>query len=153
MLQANMSMPPEQLLAAMHVALRPTRGAAVAIAEMHLSRREVRFAGVGNITGVILTSEHAQHLTSRHGIVGHQVARIQAFAYPWPIGGRLVLHSDGLSSRWNLKLYPGLVAHHPSLIAGVLYRDFSRARDDMTVITVGESHSEYYKPHDTHSDV
>jgi hypothetical protein len=135
----NMRMPPAQLLAAMHTALRHTRGAAVAIAEIHLTRREVQYIGVGNITGVILAPEHSQHLVSRHGIVGNQMLRMQPLTYAWPTGGRLILHSDGLSSRWNLGLYPGLVARHPSLIAGVLYRDFARVRDDMTVITVGEA--------------
>jgi anti-sigma regulatory factor (Ser/Thr protein kinase) len=135
----NMRMPPAQLLAAMHTALRHTRGAAVAIAEIHLTRREVQYIGVGNITGVILAPEHSQHLVSRHGIVGNQMLRMQPLTYAWPTGGRLILHSDGLSSRWNLGLYPGLVARHPSLTAGVLYRDFARVRDDMTVLTVGEA--------------
>jgi hypothetical protein len=50
----------------------------------------------------------------------------------------LVLHSDGLGTRWNLNAYPGLSAHHPSLIAGVLYRDFKRGTDDVTVLVAKE---------------
>ena len=45
------------------------------------------------------------------------------------------MHSDGLMTRWNLQAYPGLLQRHPSLIAGVLYRDFVRGRDDVTVLT------------------
>jgi hypothetical protein len=30
--------------------------------------------------------------------------------------------------------YAGLVRRHPSVIAAVLYRDFSRNRDDVTVL-------------------
>ena len=30
--------------------------------------------------------------------------------------------------------YPSLIHHHPALIAGVLYRDFNRGRDDVTVL-------------------
>ena len=44
------------------------------------------------------------------------------------------MHSDGLSSRWSLASYQDLGTHHPAVIAGVLYRDRSRQRDDATVI-------------------
>jgi hypothetical protein len=32
----------------------------------------------------------------------------------------------------------GLALHHPSLIAGILYRDFNRRRDDVTVVAAKE---------------
>jgi hypothetical protein len=47
-----------------------------------------------------------------------------------------VLHSDGLQTRWRLDAYTGLARRQPSLIAGVLYRDFTRGRDDVTVLVV-----------------
>ena len=40
------------------------------------------------------------------------------------------------SSRWQIARYPGLPARHPSLVAGVLYRDWSRGRDDVTIVAV-----------------
>jgi hypothetical protein len=46
----------------------------------------------------------------------------------------LLLHSDGLISHWSLDGYPGVIRCHPGLIAGVLYRDFRRAHDDVTVV-------------------
>jgi hypothetical protein len=46
------------------------------------------------------------------------------------------MHSDGLLSRWDFDTYPGLTLRHPSLIAGVLYRQYTRGRDDVTVIAV-----------------
>jgi hypothetical protein len=44
------------------------------------------------------------------------------------------MHSDGLSARWNLSAYAGLHLRHSAVIAGVLYRDFVRRRDDVTVV-------------------
>jgi hypothetical protein len=38
-------------------------------------------------------------------------------------------------------LYPGIWSKHPGLIAGILYRDFYRERDDVTVL-VAKSHAE-----------
>jgi hypothetical protein len=55
------------------------------------------------------------------------------FDVPYPPDALVVLHSDGLASRWDLARYPGLAMRHPALVAAVLYRDFSRGRDDVTV--------------------
>jgi hypothetical protein len=49
------------------------------------------------------------------------------------------MHSDGLTTHWDVDRYPGLLHMHPSLIAGVLYRDFRRRRDDVTVLAAGEA--------------
>jgi hypothetical protein len=46
------------------------------------------------------------------------------------------MHSDGLTASWHPDRYPGLMQHHPSLIAGVLYRDCKRGRDDSLVVVM-----------------
>jgi hypothetical protein len=46
------------------------------------------------------------------------------------------MHSDGVSARWDLSRYPGLLLRHPNVVAGVIYRDFSRGRDDALVVVV-----------------
>jgi hypothetical protein len=48
----------------------------------------------------------------------------------------LIMHSDGVATRWNLEQYAGLASRHPALIAGVLYRDFTRGRDDATILVM-----------------
>jgi hypothetical protein len=91
---------------------------------------------VGNIAGRVVSSGQSRHLTSYNGTVGHEVHKIQEFTYPWPSDALLIMHSDGLTAHWNLEAYPGLMSRHASLIAGVLYRDFNRGRDDVTVLVV-----------------
>ena len=44
------------------------------------------------------------------------------------------MHSDGMTTRWKLGSYPGLDRHTPATVAGVLYRDTLRGRDDATVL-------------------
>jgi hypothetical protein len=51
------------------------------------------------------------------------------------------MYSDGLKSSWDLKSYPGIWNKHPGLIAAILYRDFTRERDDVTVL-VAKNRSE-----------
>ena len=48
----------------------------------------------------------------------------------------MLLYSDGISTHWSLDAYEGLLSRDPSLIAGVVYRDHSRRRDDATVVVV-----------------
>jgi hypothetical protein len=69
-----------------------------------------------------------------NGTVGHSVAKLQQFSYPWEAGSLLIMHSDGLGTRWHVEQYPGLASRHPALMAGVLFRDFCRRRDDATIL-------------------
>lgn len=127
---------PAETLDAIHAALRGTRGAAAAVAELDSAQGLVRFAGVGNIAGTVVSQAGTRHVVSHNGILGHGARKIQEFTYDWPPDALLVMHSDGLASRWSLDRYPGLQARHPGLVAGVLYRDFARGRDDVTVVAV-----------------
>lgn len=129
---------PGECLRAIHNALRGTRGAAAAVALVDLDRQVIRYAGVGNIAGAVLAGGVSRSMVSHSGIVGHQARHFQEFLYPFPAGALLVMHSDGLASRWSLDAYPGLVAKDPALIAGVLHRDFQRGRDDATVLAARE---------------
>ena len=128
--------PCEELVDRMHRALIPTRGAAIAVARIDEAARTVRYAGVGNICGVIVSTEGARHMVSHNGTAGHLAPRICEFAYPYTGNPLLILHSDGLTSRWDLTAYPGLATQHPSLIAGVLLRDHRRPRDDASVVAM-----------------
>jgi anti-sigma regulatory factor (Ser/Thr protein kinase) len=125
---------PAALLEELHAGLRHTRGAAVAVAGIDLGRAVVHYAGLGNIAASILWRGGTRSLVSHNGIAGHEARRIAEFSYPFPDGALLVLHSDGLTSRWSLDPYPGLAERHPALLAGVLYRDFRRGRDDVAVV-------------------
>ncbi len=121
------------LLEEMHSAMRATRGAAVAIAEIDPAAGCVRYAGVGNIAGVVLSDVKASHMVSLNGTVGATLPRVREFTYPWTPGSMLVMNSDGLKTQWRLDRYAGLLERHPALIAGILFRDFSRQTDDTTV--------------------
>jgi anti-sigma regulatory factor (Ser/Thr protein kinase) len=130
------AMRPGEIMQRLHGGLRHTRGAAAAAVELDASQREVRYCGVGNISAVIISTAGRRHLVSHNGTIGHEVRRIQEMTYPWPDDGVLLLHSDGIATHWKLEDYPGLTTRHPSLIAGTLYRDHRRVRDDATVIAV-----------------
>jgi anti-sigma regulatory factor (Ser/Thr protein kinase) len=132
---------PGSVVDACHYALRSTRGAALAVADVDLEQGRVRFAGLGNVAGGVLGTARRQNFVSLNGTAGHGSVRVREFEYAWPSRGLLVLATDGLASRWSLDDYPGLAVRHPALVAAVLYRDHARGNDDVTVVVLRERES------------
>jgi len=132
-----------------HARMRGTRGGALAVAHIDLSASTLRYGGVGNIVGHLCAvgEENGRGLCSHNGTVGLQVRKIQEFSYDCPQEGLLIMHSDGLQTRWSFAAYPGLSHRHPATIAAVLARDFTRGKDDVTLAVVRFSASEWEQHH------
>lgn len=126
----------QERVAAIHAALRPTRGAAVAVAVLDADAGRVEFSGIGNIGGVLVEGGRTKRMLTDHGTAGHIAGRVRAFSYPFETPPLVILHSDGLKSGWDLDAYPGLSEAHPALVAAVLFRDFRRTRDDACVVAM-----------------
>ncbi|GAP96958.1 SpoIIE family protein phosphatase [Leptolyngbya sp. NIES-2104] len=124
--QINAHLSPQQILEKIHAALRSTRGAVAAIAEIIPSEQQVRYAGIGNISATLLTGSTSRTLISYNGTLGLTVRKVAELSYPWSNQSILVMHSDGLGTQWTFDRYPGLLNRHPALIAAILYRDFRR---------------------------
>jgi serine phosphatase RsbU (regulator of sigma subunit) len=128
---------PARTIEDVHAALRSTRGAAVAVLNVDLERSTVHYSGLGNITSRITTAAgNYRSLVSHNGTAGHAASRIQEFHDVLPARSVVIMYTDGLSGHWDLSAYPSLQNRHASIIAGVIYRDFSRRRDDVTVVVL-----------------
>jgi anti-sigma regulatory factor (Ser/Thr protein kinase) len=126
---------PAQLLEDIHQGIRSTRGAAIAIALLKPKSNQIEYCGIGNIAGAIC-GEKMQYMISHNGTVGHTATKFQTFSYAWPHDAIVLMYSDGLQSRLTLGGYTGLARRNTALIAGLLYRDFKRGRDDATIVTI-----------------
>lgn len=127
---------PVKIVEAAHQAAKPTRGAAFGVAVFDEAASVVRFAGVGNIAAVVLNGAERRHLVSYNGIMGHEYRKVSEFSHPWKAHSVLLMHSDGIGTQWDLTRYPGLLGRDPSIIAGALFRDFTRSHDDATVVAI-----------------
>lgn len=127
---------PKSFLERSHIALAGTRGAAVAAGQILHDSNQFTFAGVGNISATILANQSSKGLMSHNGTLGGQIRTVQALEYEWPREGYLVVHTDGLMTRWSETAYPGILTHHPAILAAVLVRDYTRGRDDVTAVVV-----------------
>ena len=106
------------------------------MAEILHDQSLIKFVGIGNIIAAVHQNGTCRTMVSQNGIVGHHVRRITKCQYPWSPESMLVMCSDGINTHWNVNSYPGLASRDPSLIATMLYRDFTRGRDDTTVMVL-----------------
>jgi anti-sigma regulatory factor (Ser/Thr protein kinase) len=125
---------PSDVIRDAHDALRITRGAAMSVARIDYVAGDVRFAGIGNVNGVVQYGESRRTLVSHNGIVGNNMRKVQEFSVDCPPGALCILHSDGIHTQWDLADYPGLQMCAPVLVAAILMRDFIRGRDDAMVL-------------------
>ncbi len=125
---------PGEMLSYVHEALRKTRGAVAAVAEIRPGEGKLVYAGAGNIAATVLSGGTSRSLVSHNGTLGVTIPRVQEFTSEWSTNGVVIMHSDGVQSRWDTSAYAGLLARHPAVIGGVLLRDFRRQRDDASVV-------------------
>jgi hypothetical protein len=116
----------------LHRALSGTRGAALAVADIDARARAVTYAGIGNIAGWIVDQTNRRGMISSPGIAGHNARGVREWRYDLPAGSRVVLHSDGLTSKWTPG--PALLSRDPVLGAAVLLRDAGTRHDDASVV-------------------
>lgn len=122
---------------AIHNRLRGTRGAALFLAEWR--DKKIEYAAVGNIRAIVQTSLSIRSLLSQNGTAGLKIPRVRVSSHDIGEENLFIIHSDGITSRWDFTKNPGLVNCHPSIIAALIYRDFSRGNDDLTIVVIGRN--------------
>lgn len=133
---ANADQPLTRLMELIHRAMFATRGGAVGLARIDGKAKLVRFVGVGNITAATVANGEVKRMVSHNGTAGMLSPRMHEFTYPYNGVPTVVMHSDGLTAKWDLGAYPGGTTAHPCVIAGILFRDFRRGRDDASVLVM-----------------
>jgi anti-sigma regulatory factor (Ser/Thr protein kinase) len=125
---------PAALLERAHRRMSGTRGGAVAVVQV--SGQLARFAGLGNVAAFILSAGSRKSMLSVPGIAGYQARAFRQFEYEVPPGAAVILHSDGISSRWEVAAVPGVETKDPLLIAAVLLGEAGIHRDDAGVLVL-----------------
>lgn len=140
--QAQAERPLPDILAVCHTALLSTRGAAAALLRVDTVNHRVAFAGVGNIEART-RRDWAFHPLSLRGIVGANNFRApRVYEADYVPGEWIVLHTDGLRSRFDLELelmraaQSGSLADGPQALAESLCADHARETDDLTVVVM-----------------
>jgi anti-sigma regulatory factor (Ser/Thr protein kinase) len=125
---------PAALIERAHQRMSHTRGGAMGV--VRVTGQTARFAGLGNITATLLVDGTRKNMLSVPGIAGHQARTIRQYEYDVRPGTSIVLHSDGLSARWEAAALPGLAARDPLVIAAAVLAEAGTHRDDAGVLVL-----------------
>lgn len=133
-LHANYRKSLDQLPQELHNFLRHTRGAVVGIARIDESAKQINFVGLGNISARLWLPEEKSWVraVSMSGTLGVSFRPPRIFSYPWKKGSMLIMHSDGITERWELTTDQR--RQHPTEIARNLMKSYWRKSDDATIM-------------------
>ncbi|HEX5734254.1 MAG TPA: ATP-binding protein [Blastocatellia bacterium] len=124
----------EVILREAHEALRSTRGAVMGLALIDWTNRTVEYTGIGNTDFRVLGASKPLRFISLNGTLGSRLDRVKVFKEQLPRAATMILSTDGISDRWDLDNYPGLLGLDPQLFCGVVMRDYGRPNDDATIL-------------------
>ena len=126
------------LLRELDARLRTTRGAVASVARIDGWSRGLDFAGIGNVSCRLFDDDGNRALLSHPGILGAggQQRRQRPVSDRWRHPATMVMHTDGITSRWAPADHPGAGDHHPAIMAALIWRDANRGNDDATVVVV-----------------
>lgn len=126
---------PAEILKEINNDVKKTRGLVGMVASLDFSNKEWRLCGVGNISTRIYEGMLCKNYNSYNGIIGHNFPRtLNESVVPMVRHQTLIMHSDGLNTRWNMANLPSILKFDPRIIATTLYKDNARRNDDMTVL-------------------
>ncbi|MBO4205158.1 ATP-binding SpoIIE family protein phosphatase [Micromonospora echinofusca] len=132
--RAAPALPPAALVERLHTAMAHTRGGALSVAEVDPVAGLVRYAGLGNVSASIVGYGTRRGLVSLPGIAGHNRRMVREYEYPFTADEVLVMQTDGVTDRWQLDNYPGLLERSPLVFAATVLRDAGVRRDDACVL-------------------
>lgn len=136
----NKAFLPNDQIKRIHAAIKSTRGAVINISYVDFTNKQLMYCGVGNISSRIVTAGKNRNCISYNGIVGHSVPHtLKNHVLQWSKTDILIMHSDGLSTRWDLQKYPMITRHDFSIIAAALYKDHCRKNDDVAIAVIGHN--------------
>jgi serine/threonine protein phosphatase PrpC len=124
--------PMERLLRGASAAVTGTRGLAGAVLRFDEVAHQVEFAGVGNIEVTALSKSPIRPVCSP-GIIGRPLRVVKPYQFDLAPGDLLVMHSDGISSRMDLKPHRDLA---PQALAEQLLKEFGKRHDDASCVVV-----------------
>lgn len=123
-----------ELVGACDKAARSTRGAALALVKVHCPSGRAEHVAVGNVE-VVVATEHGQRFTPlpRPGIVGLGTKGLKVTSWTLRPGDVMVIHSDGISRRFDLVAATGPSAE---ATAHILINRYGKPHDDASCIVL-----------------
>jgi anti-sigma regulatory factor (Ser/Thr protein kinase)/serine/threonine protein phosphatase PrpC len=133
--QTHYDLPLDKIFCGTNRACRATRGVVMALARF-LSRTRMSFASVGNVEARASCGRQRIPFAVQRGILGAQEIHVCVQEFTWNSEGVLILHTDGLQTRWQWNDFAGLEREPAQVMASKLMRKLADDNDDATVLIV-----------------
>lgn len=126
---------PVGILRYIHEHVKKTRGLVATIASVDYASQSWTICGIGNINTRVYDGLENKTYTPYNGIIGHNIpGTLNSTLVPYQKHQIIIMHSDGLRTRWNLNEMTSIIKQTPGIIAAALYKDNLRGTDDATIL-------------------
>lgn len=122
----------DHMIIACSKAITNTRGVAMSLLRIQPTNHQMVYVGVGNVEMRSLTQQAITPVNTP-GIVGRRIVRVKTMNYRLHTGDLLLMYTDGISERVNLKPYVNLDVQ---VIADRILADFAKQQDDATCAVI-----------------
>jgi serine/threonine protein phosphatase PrpC len=138
--ESHFDQPLEAIFRGVERTCSATRGVVMALARFACSPSpsvcRVTFASIGNIEAHLFDGPQSVRFMVRRGVLGLHAPSPVVTEHPWGARSMLVLHSDGVTTRWRWQDFRHLAEAPATVIARQLLRVLAQDTDDATVVVV-----------------
>jgi anti-sigma regulatory factor (Ser/Thr protein kinase) len=138
-LETHFDQPLQKLFRGAGRACRATRGVVMALAHFDFAREMVSIANVGNIEVRLVSESGTINPILRRGIVGLNAPEAIVNELAWGAKSILVMHSDGISSRWSWDQFEMTAKEGLGRLAQRMFQTLAKPEDDATVLVAGKA--------------
>lgn len=126
---------PSEILREIHASVKKSRGLVGTIASVDYDKETWNICGIGNINTRIHNGLENKTYTPYNGIIGHNIPRtLNSTILPYKKHQIMVMHSDGLRTRWNLNDFTSILKQNSGIIASSILKENIRGTDDATIL-------------------
>ena len=115
---------------------RATRGVVMAVARFDWGEARLTYAGIGNIEVRVIGPTTPMRFPIRRGIVGLNAPAAPVSAHDWDPDWSMVLHTDGLTTKWRWEDLDNVAEDSAMAISQALVHRFAKVSDDATAAVV-----------------
>ncbi len=125
---------PVEVIRHIHTAVKKTRGLVGTVGIFNIQKKQWNFCGIGNILTRVNSNISNGGYMPYNGIIGMNIPHtLKSKEFEYESGQHIIMCSDGIKSRWDTLKYPGILRYDISIMAALVWKDFSRATDDMGI--------------------
>ncbi|MCA0961492.1 ATP-binding SpoIIE family protein phosphatase [Salipiger bermudensis] len=132
----GLSSEPGKLMRQITESLVGKRGAVAALVHIAQPQMELRYAGLGNISTLVIGAGGVRRMAVRDGRIGGAATRGYEEATQLEAGDMVIMHSDGLKTLRENNFPQGILRKSPLLIAGFFLDRAFRGRDDASIVVM-----------------